>query len=144
MLAGRRGFVRSSAQAGHDQVDPPRRDQRADSAPDLPGHLADRDTPPAANRDHHVVGGYPNPSYLPAGQVGHHATPVAGGEIIDGRAAAGRGRDGVKIDAVDHGRRRSVARGRDRRGLRGGHRGRIQLGHDTREGASSWSPLSGM
>ena len=56
-----------------------------------------------------MIGGYPHPGYLPARQVGHHATPGPRGQVIDGRAAAGRRGDGVKVDAVHHRRRRGVS-----------------------------------
>jgi hypothetical protein len=79
-----------------------------------------------------MVGGHPHPGYLPPRQVGHHAAPGTRAKIIDCRAATGRRGDGVKIDAIDHSRRQRPSRGRD------------GLGHDTRDGASSWSPLPGM
>ena len=79
-----------------------------------------------------MVGGHPHTGYLPPRQVGHHAAPGTRAEIIDGRAAAGRRGDGVKVDSVNHSRRQRPSHGQD------------GLGHDTRDGASSWSPLSGM
>src|SRR6202044_1022611 len=118
------GFTRNVSQVGYLQVDPAWPHQPGDSGPDLTGHLRDRDPPPAAHGDQHVVGGYPHPGYLASGQVGHHAAPGARGKVVDGRAAADRRGHGVQVDAVD-----------DRLGL---------LGHDTREGESSWSSVPGI
>ena len=57
-----------------------------------------------------MIGGHPHPGHLPAWQVGHHTAPGTRAQIIDGRAAAGRRGDGVKVDAVDHSRRHVASR----------------------------------
>ncbi len=79
-----------------------------------------------------MIGGHAHPGYLPPRQVGHHAAPGTRAKIIDCRAAAGRCGDGVKVDSIDHSRHQRASRGRD------------GLGHDTRDGASSWLSLPGM
>jgi hypothetical protein len=124
----RNGF----GQISHDKVYPPPAGQRRDSSPDLACQLADRNAPPAADGNHHMIRSHPDPGHLPPRQVGHHATPQTRTQIIDSRAVASRRRDSVEIDTVDHRRPHSVSPGRG------------EPGHDTREGASSWSSLPGM
>ena len=127
-----RSFGSRFGQVGDDDVYPPRADQAPDSGMNLVGQIADRNPPPAADRDQHMIGGHPHPGYLPSWQVGHDTPPGTRAQIIDGRAVAGRCCDGVKVDAVGDSRRREAARSRD------------DAGHDTRAGASpSWPLLSG-
>ena len=127
-----RSFGSGFGQVGDDDVYPPQCDQGPDSGLNLVGQIADRNPPPAADRDHHMIGGHPHPGYLPPWQVRDDTPPGTRAQIIDGRAAADRSGDGVKVDPVDDSRRREASRWRD------------EAGHDTRAGASpSWSPLSG-
>ena len=124
-----RSLVGGFAQVGHDDVYPPWGYHCRKSGPDLSSQLSDRNTPPAADGDHHMIGGHPHPPHLAARQVGDHSAARAGVQVLDAPAAADRHGDSVEIDAIDHTYRHVSSHGRD------------ALAHDTRDDeSSSWSP----
>ena len=56
------GFGIGFGQIGHDDIYPPRPDQPSDSGPDLACQFNDRNAPPAADGDHHMIVGHPHPA----------------------------------------------------------------------------------
>ena len=100
-------------QIGHDDIHPPRPDQSCDSDPDLTCQFENRNAPPAADGDHHMIVGHPHSGHFPAREIGHHATPAARAKIIDGRATADRRSDRVEVDTVDHSCHHTPLRGRN-------------------------------
>jgi hypothetical protein len=54
-LNASRPFGNTFAQIDYDDVYPPRGDQPPDSGPDLTGKVSDRNVPPAANGNHHMI-----------------------------------------------------------------------------------------
>ena len=120
-----RSLGRGFAQVGYYDVYPPWGYHWCKSGPDLSSQLSDRNTPPAADGDHHLTGGHPHPPHLAARQVGDHSAVRAGVQVIDALAAADGCGDSVEIDAVDHTRRHFTVHDR------------AAPAHDTREDESS-------